>query len=121
MAPIQNRIETSRMSHRITFTRELKSREIVHYADANRLITSWHNVIYASVNGESRTIRIPGKGNERLLGRVRLARRLLRLDKCNVFPAGDDLVVIRRGKVYHYEWGTDKLNVVFSPPPLTPK
>ena len=36
---------------------------------------------------------------------------MLRLDKCNVFPVGDNLVIIRRGLVYFYDNATDQLRV----------
>ena len=100
------------MPSKVHFANELKGKEIVHYADDNRLISSWHNKIYINRGEEERLVVIPNKSPEKLLGVSRLARRLLRLDKCNVFPVGDDLVVIRRGYVYHYDWQTDRLSQV---------
>ena len=44
---------------------------------------------------------------DRALGRARLARRALRLDKCNAVVVGGDLVLIRQGVVYHRSGATE--------------
>lgn len=80
--------------------------EICHYADDEQVITSMHTTVRVSRRGaEPYSLALP---QDRLhsLGRFRLLRRALRLDKCNVLPVGRErrnLVIIRGGKVYHYD------------------
>jgi len=81
----------------------LPDREIVHFADAQQTITSRFNVVFVEKNGITRTIRLPRRWWEAGMGVLRLARRALRLDKCNVFPMGDNLIIIRAGQAYLYD------------------
>ena len=76
-------------------------REIVHCASGRALVTSRHARV--SVEGEAGAYRVevPCPAWDRALGALRLARRALRLDKCNVVQVGGDLVVVRRGEVFH--------------------
>lgn len=78
------------------------NKEICHYADSQKIILSKFNKIYIKQNSKENIIQLPGDGWKSLFAMSRLARRALRLDKCNVLPVGDDLIVIRQGKVYHY-------------------
>lgn len=79
------------------------------------MITSHYRSVSVEQAGNPRRLELPGAGVERLagsflrLGWSRLARRALRLDKCNVAPVGDDLVIIRQGKVYHYHHNSGRL------------
>ena len=89
-------------------------REIVHYADGERLITSHHRTVSVFHDGNRKDIKLPQSPLLILLGSLRLLRRLLRLDKMNVVPVGDDLqdlVIIRRGTVYLWQASTKELNV----------
>ncbi len=78
-------------------------REICHYASPDTLITSLYNRIYVKKHDDEFSIQLPSDGWNKIFGFLRLTRRALRLDKCNVIPVGnDDFVVIRQGKVFHY-------------------
>lgn len=101
--------------YRVVCDRELTKREIVHYADDNRTITSYHNRVFVKTGGRQQTITLPESVWRSGLGFARLARRALRLDKCNVVPAGrarENLVIIRQGCVYHYDARTRNLQKV---------
>lgn len=79
--------------------------EIVHYADDRTHITSRHNRVRIERDGNATHIQLPFAGTKDFLGFSRLARRMLRLDKCNVVPVDGDqgnLVIVRQGTVYHY-------------------
>jgi hypothetical protein len=90
---------------------EVSGAEIVHFADETTMITSRHNRI--SVSGAiHRDIVLPEAPYRRVLGMFRVARRALRLDKCNVTPTGsgrDGLAILRGGKAYHYDFGQSRL------------
>lgn len=75
--------------------------EIIHYASGSTRVTSRHHRV--SVDGlvGGYLVELPSPGWDRALGKFRLARRSLRLDKCNAIPVGGDLVVVRRGEVFH--------------------
>jgi hypothetical protein len=89
--------------------------EICHYAAPGRLITSHYRSVNLYSGGTLSRIDLPASGSERFAGTLlrpgwsRLARRALRLDKCNVVPVGDNLVIIRQGKVYHYQLVSGRL------------
>ena len=80
--------------------------EIVHFYSDELLVVSTHRrVVVQSLNGDSAVIELPRTKFD-ALGISRLARRALRLDKCNVFPLdpqGRSLIVIRQGCVYRYD------------------
>lgn len=88
---------------------EVLDQEIVHYADSKQLITSKYNVVKIQRNNEIREITIPEKPWWIVFGLARLSRRALRLDKCNVCPVGDNYVIIRRGRLFHYNFAEKKL------------
>lgn len=97
---------------RLIVERRLTGAEIVHYSDGEMLISSRHNQVFIERQGVTCTLSLPNDGIRHPLGMFRLARRALRLDKCNVIPVGDDksnLVIIRQGTVYHYEGKTGAL------------
>ena len=83
----------------------LPNREIIHFAEAGKIIGSRFNQIFVEEQGVARTIVLPRRWWEWGPGSCRLLRRALRLDKCNVFPVGQNLVIIRGGMVYHHELG----------------
>ncbi len=89
-------------------------REICHFADSDVLITSKYNKIYVKKTNSSYTVQLPSDGIKSIFGLFRLSRRALRLDKCNVIPVEDGLVIIRQGKVYHYCEHKEKLKQTLS-------
>lgn len=89
---------------------EILDREIMHYAEYGLHISSRYNTIYIERQAEVTRIPLPDDGWKSILGGIRLARRALRLDKCNVMPVGNDLVIIRQGQVYHYSSDGKKLS-----------
>jgi hypothetical protein len=85
-------------------------KEICHFASPDRLITSAYRKIFVQNGTEQYEVKLPPDiWWQRLFAISRLARRALRLDKCNVVPVGKNLVIIRRGKVYHYDRDSDSL------------
>jgi len=88
---------------------DIVHREIIHYASRDLSISSLYNKIFVTRQGQEFVLRLPDHGWRRILGFSRLARRALRLDKCNVVPVGSDLVIIRGGWVYHYFGRTGRL------------
>ena len=75
----------------------------MHYAGPDVHISSYHNRVYVNKTVGELEIEMPCSGWRRTVGRSRLSRRALRLDKCNVVPVGDDLIIVRQGRVYHYD------------------
>ncbi len=97
---------------RLVIEKYISNREIVHYADDKALITSHFNNVFVNKDGKGYTISLPVQGWKHIFGHFRLFRRLLRLDKCNVVPVGEnfnELVIIREGRVYHYDAAKRKL------------
>ena len=97
----------------LSLDQQLNQYEICHYSDENLFITSHHNRIHvlSLKDGNSYRVTLP-KANRDIFGRYRLFRRTLRLDKCNVVPVGNDLknlIIIRFGKVYHYDYASQTL------------
>jgi hypothetical protein len=82
------------------------SQEIVHFYSDELFITSTHrSVVVERLGKTSSTITFPATKFD-LLGFSRVARRVLRLDKCNVIPLdpqGAELVLIRQGVVYKFD------------------
>ena len=80
--------------------------EIVHYYSDNLLVTSFHRSVFVrGQNHAQYVIELPSTKFD-VLGWSRLVRRVLRLDKCNVFPVdpqGQALILIRQGVVYKYD------------------
>jgi len=88
---------------------EVLDQEICHYANPQMTIFSRSNRVRVGGPTGSRVIQLPEGGWKKLASRSRLARRAFRLDKCNVAPVGNNLVIIRQGKVYHYNGTTQAL------------
>ena len=90
--------------------RIIPHREIMHYASGPFSISSHNNRVYIdNGTGEAR-ITLPGQSWGKILGMSRLARRALRLDKCNIVPIGDNLIIVRQGRVYHYNRDRQQLD-----------
>jgi hypothetical protein len=79
------------------------NREIIHYASDDLRISSLYRKVFIERNGIETSFQLPGDGWRSVFAWSRLGRRALRLDKCNVIPVQDDLVIIRQGQVYHYD------------------
>lgn len=94
--------------------REFLPYEICHYADAQWFIASRYNRIYVRQGTEQYTLHLPEWGWLRPFGLFRLTRRAARLDKCNVAPVAGGLVLIRQGRVYHYDHASRHLRAVLS-------
>ncbi|MEL6821242.1 MAG: hypothetical protein AAFP70_05755 [Calditrichota bacterium] len=86
-------------------------REIIHFAEDDTLISSKHRTVYYTRGKQTKEIVLPENGAlKSFLGFFRLTRRALRLDKCNVFLHGKNLVIIRQGRVYFYDDKSDELS-----------
>ncbi|HKZ43872.1 MAG TPA: hypothetical protein VJZ78_02425 [Anaerolineales bacterium] len=92
--------------------KSLMDREIIHYYDGNLLISSQYNKVFINQIGNETNIDLPGDGILSIPGQFRLGRRALRLDKCNVVPVRDGLVIIRQGSVYHFDHNSKTLTKV---------
>lgn len=83
-----------------------RTEEIVHFYSDELLVASTHRrIVVQSLHGGRTVIELPRTKFD-ALGVSRLARRALRLDKCNVFPLdqrGESLILIRQGCVYKYD------------------
>jgi len=86
--------------------------EICHYASYEMRITSSYNRVRVEKGEQTLQIQLPGDGWKSPFGWFRLTRRALRLDKCNVVPVNGGYVVIRQGRVYHYDEATAGLDEV---------
>ena len=93
---------------------EVINQEICHYASPQMTIFSQSNRVSVHRPGGSHMIELPADGWKKLASWSRLARRALRLDKCNVTPVGNDLVIIRQGQVFHYNIATQALTPTLS-------
>ncbi len=101
------------MSDKELKLKPLEDAEIVHHSDDQFLIFSKFNKIHISVNGEKDVIELPLSLHHKILGRFRMLRRLLRLDKSSVRLAQDrsTIVVTYRSNVYCYTLATKTLKV----------
>lgn len=75
----------------------------MHYAGRDLFVSSHHNLVYMSDGSRTVEIPLPNPMLSHVFGYSRLARRALRLDKCNVAPVGEHAVIVRQGVVYHYD------------------
>ena len=84
--------------------------EIVHYLNNDDIIYSKHNIIYIVFKGKKLKVSMPINIIEWLIGKFRIARRALRLDKCNVFLArNNNLIIIRKSSLFVYSLNTETL------------
>lgn len=91
---------------------KILNKEIVHFYEEGILITSSFNKVYFEQNGVLKVIVLPEIWLYDIIGKIRIIRRLLRLDKCNVYPTSDGLIIIRRGYVYFFDFVTETLSQV---------
>jgi len=94
--------------------KQVIDREICHFASPDTRITSQFDRVYVERNGGEATFRLPDDDWKRVFGFSRLLRRALRLDKCNVVPVANGLVIIRQGKVFRYDEKTGALEHALS-------
>jgi hypothetical protein len=83
---------------------EIKNSEIVHFYSDSLLVTSLGNKIKIKRNLKENLVKLPVKKNLLPFYAFRILRRLLRLDKMNVFVIGEetlDLIIMYQGSIYH--------------------
>jgi hypothetical protein len=86
--------------------KEIKNSEIVHYVNDDLLITSLGNTVKISNAGNETIIRLPVARWQSAMQKLRLLRRLFRLDKMNVVLVDNSslhLVIIHQGSIYSYK------------------
>lgn len=88
---------------------EVQDSEIIHYASPELVISSQYRNLTLQTGDSRGSIILPADGLFGLFARSRIFRRAMRLDKCNITPVQDGLVVIRQGRVYHYDRIAGKL------------
>jgi hypothetical protein len=99
----------SPMKLRIT---QILDREICHFADATRRITSRGNRVFVESSASNYTFSLPlHKMWERLAIHFRLARRAARLDKMNVVPVAGGFCILYRGEIWRYDETEKKLTL----------
>ena len=75
--------------------------EFMHYKSDELNIYSKANIVY--LEGKiDRQVTLPISLFKSLLSKSRLLRRILRLDKCCVVPAGNGYIIYWQGSVYHW-------------------
>lgn len=86
--------------------------ELIHYASDDLFIASKGN----KVTYNNKVIEIPEDISfiEKIFKHFRKGRRLLRLDKITVYPSGNNVIIVRRGKVFHYDTITGKIDEVLT-------
>ncbi len=102
MAGVQRvrRFDCKKMK-KLVINERLPRTEIVHFADRQRIVGSYFNQIWMREQETVHTARLPLRWWEPLSGGLRLARRALRQDKCNIFIQPGGVTAIRAGVVYH--------------------
>jgi hypothetical protein len=89
---------------------EIIKKEIIHFAEGDTLVSSKYRTVFFQKGETIKAIKLPETNPiKNIFGLVRLFRRALRLDKCNVCLANGNLVIIRLGVVYFYDSGNDQL------------
>lgn len=79
--------------------------EMIHFASDNLFIASKGNKIFYN----DRVIEIPEDISfiKKIAKQFRKGRRLFRLDKIIVYPVGNNLVIVRNGRVLHFDSETE--------------
>ncbi len=91
------------------------NREVIHFAESQVLISSKYRTVFYQRGHKKKQIILPEKNIiKRIFGLFRLSRRVLRLDKCNVYYLKDNLIIIRQGKVYLYKDQEDELIITLT-------
>jgi len=94
----------------LNLIKKIRKTEKIHFLQGNEMISSFFNVVTVKLKNYKNSIELPITPFEKVLGRFRIFRRLLRYDMCNVFLAADNqLVIIRKGIVYNYDIVNEKL------------
>lgn len=75
--------------------------EIVHYADSELKVFSKFNRIFIVRENKKQKIILPVNFKQKIIGVIRLSRRLFRLDKMCVLPVAEGYVAFWQGNVYH--------------------
>jgi hypothetical protein len=94
--------------------KELIPREICHFASPEMTITSVYNRVFVKRGGQESSFVLPSDGFKSIFGLLRISRRALRLDKCNVVPVQGGFVIVRQGRVYRYDEASRKIDQVLS-------
>lgn len=79
--------------------------EVIHYYEKDTTISSKASVLKIKQNDQAESYQMPRSIRDYFFP-FRIFRRLLRIDKCNVFKIDEDFVkflVLRRGKVYIFD------------------
>ena len=98
---------------KFTIFEDLKSEIVHHYdSDTKNIIRSTGNNFSIKLNDQETSFSIPGQN--RLLMRFRLIRRLLRYDKSNAVLnwKRDGVIVLYQGKIYFFDLKEKKLNLI---------
>ncbi|OCZ49435.1 hypothetical protein [Dehalobacter sp. TeCB1] len=85
---------------KLSFIKKI-DQEIIHYADDVQVISSKFNRINMKNQSGEKSIKLSLSFVKQLLGKFRLTRRFLRLDKMCVIPTTTGYVVFWQGGVYH--------------------
>jgi len=91
---------------------KLPNSEIVHYADSERIITSYANTVSFNLNGKTRNLILPQKRWQDLAKQFRIFRRTLRLDQINVVSIDgnfNEYIILHQGRAYHYDLSSETL------------
>jgi len=96
--------------------KQLINREICHFSDSTSLITSKYNKIFIKKKDiQEFTVKLPADATwKRLFAHSRLARRALRIDKCNVVPTEKGFIAIRQSRVFYYDEKNNQLKQVLT-------
>lgn len=97
---------------RLVIRREVPHQEIVHFADDETLVASHHHRVFIAARDRETVVRLPESPLRRAIGVSRIARRALRLDKCNVVPVGEDrtgYVILRNRAAFHFDITSGRL------------
>ena len=90
--------------------------EVVHFYEVDNIVSSRGSVLTIAINDQVKTYQMPRSIMDYVFP-FRLFRRLLRLDKCNVFKIGknfDKFLVIRLGKSYIFDRHLETFDYKFS-------
>lgn len=88
--------------------------EIIHYFSQDLFIASRGRRLLIKIKSKTHILKMPGSIGDILFSWLRLLRRILRLDKCNVVPTGNGFILIRQGKVCHFNVEDKKFEKVLT-------
>jgi hypothetical protein len=90
-------------------TKKYNSSEKIHHLEGDIIISSFFNKVFFKKGETKIEITLPSSFFEKIFGLFRISRRLLRLDMCTVLFTEQQLVLVRKGFVYHYNLVTNRL------------